>query len=161
MAPIVLPNGTVQYLHRLPTTPEGESAVEVRRVGIDGGEVRTVATVPGLGGNPTPDGRYLFGFLDYRIAFVPTDGSPPEIRFPIYRLPIGLALNPVDNVLTFLEVQPPTPSLWNQPLSGGTPTLLYQSTGDRIFNFAWSPDGVLAIAHGPAPTDIVRIDGVQ
>lgn len=158
-APIVLPNGSVQYLHFPPFALGADQTVEVRRVSIDGGEISTVATVPGMGGDPTPDGRYLVGFHSFRIGFMPTDGGPTELTFPIYRLPIGLALNPVDDVLTFLQPQPP--SLWNQPLDGGTPTLLYQTEGDRIFNFAWSPDGVLAIAHGPAPTDIVVISGVR
>jgi Tol biopolymer transport system component len=160
-SPIVLPDGTVQYLHRSPSDDGAEPTVDVRRVSIDGGAVSTVGTVSGFGGDPTPDGRYLVGFHSYRIGFMPVDGIPPELLFPIFRLPIGLALHPIDNVLTFLQAQPPPGSLWNQPLDGGTPTLLYQSEGDRIFNFTWSPDGVLAIAHGPAPTDIVMIAGVR
>ena len=30
-----------------------------------------------------------------------------------------------------------------------------------IFNFAWSRDGRLAVAHGPVPTDVVLLSGIQ
>jgi hypothetical protein len=63
--------------------------------------------------------------------------------------------------LTFLESRKETPSLWNQPLSGGPSEQLIDLHGDRIFNFAYSLDGRLAIAHGPVPADVVVLSGIR
>jgi len=46
-------------------------------------------------------------------------------------------------------------------VDGGAPQQLLDMSGERIFSFAWSRDGRLAIAHGPVPTDVVLISGMQ
>jgi hypothetical protein len=49
----------------------------------------------------------------------------------------------------------------NQPLPSGAPRQLLDLDGDRIFNFGWSRDGKLAVAHGPVPTDVVLLSGIR
>jgi len=46
-------------------------------------------------------------------------------------------------------------------VDGGAPQRLLDLNGDRIFSFASSRDGRLAIAHRPVPTDVVLISGMQ
>jgi hypothetical protein len=87
------------------------------------------------------------------------DGSAPGPGFDIVRLPLLIRWTPQSQSLTYLETRFGRDQLWNQPLDGGAPTPVFDPGGDRIVNFAWSEDGRLAIAHGPARTDVVLIRG--
>ena len=95
------------------------------------------------------------------MGLMPVDGSPPVKSFNIASFPIMLRWTPRGDAVTFLESRQGAQSLWNQPLEGGPPQQLVDLGGHRIFNFAWSSDGRLAVAHGPVPTDVVLLTGVR
>jgi Tol biopolymer transport system component len=113
----------------------------------------------------SPDGRQVATFTTpggpWRVALLELNGSLMTLPFDILSLPFKVQFTPRGDALTFLESRKDVPSLWNQPLSGGPPRQLLDMNGDRIFNFAWSRDGQLAIAHGPVPTDIVLLSGIR
>jgi Tol biopolymer transport system component len=47
---------------------------------------------------------------------------------------------------------------WQQPINGSAPVQVTDFTTDRIFNFAFSPDGSqLALSHGTIKSDVVLI----
>jgi hypothetical protein len=96
-----------------------------------------------------------------QIFALPTDGSERGPGFDIVRLPPIIRWTPQSQSLTYLETRGGRDQLWNQPLDGGAPTLVFDPEGDGIVNFAWSEDARLAIAHGPARTDVVLIRGVR
>jgi Tol biopolymer transport system component len=91
------------------------------------------------------------------IDAVPLDGHQDTRRYDILNAPVMVTWTPSNDGLTFLESRSGPPSLWNQPISGGPPRELLNLHGERIFSFAWSQDGHLAIARGPVPTDVVLI----
>jgi Tol biopolymer transport system component len=97
----------------------------------------------------------------WRVALLELNGSPMTRAFDILSLPFKVQFTPRGDALTFLESRKDVPSLWNQPLSGGPPQQLLDMSGDRIFSFAWSRDGRVAIAHGPVPTDVVLLSGIR
>ena len=134
------------------------------RVTLDGG---TPALIPGSEAMTmalTRDGLSA-AFLSFTngmsIAVRPIDGSGTARLFDITSAPVMLAWTPDSRALTFLESRKGPQTLWNQPIDGGPPLLLLDLHGDRVFSFAWSRDGRLAIAHGPVPTDVVLFSGIQ
>jgi Tol biopolymer transport system component len=60
--------------------------------------------------------------------------------------------------LTYIETQGDVSNLWSQPLEGGPPKQLTDFKTDRIFNYAWSPDGQkLVLSRGTRNDDVVMI----
>ena len=114
----------------------------------------------------SPDGRYAASFTleiegRFLIGMIPIDGAPPTRGFEIFNIPVMTSWTAGGDALTFLESRKGPQTLWNQPLDGSEPKMLLDLHGERVFNFAWSRDGRLAVSHGPAPTDVVLMTGVQ
>jgi eukaryotic-like serine/threonine-protein kinase len=141
------------------------AAPRIFRVGANGGQ----ATDLGLSATTdtiSPDGRYVAGLMkpENETVFVgvaAVDGSREMKRFDILSIPIMIRWSPRGDSLTYLESRRGPQSLWTQPLSGGAAQKLLDLHGERIFRFAWSRDGRLAAAHGPAPTDVVLISRIE
>lgn len=141
-------------------TPES-GVSSVFRVPLDGG---TPERVPFERSDAlSQDGRWVaaFSFQNARVVVFDIANGKAGGAFDILSVPFRVQFTPRGDALTFLESRRDVPSLWNQPLPDGKPTQLLDLGGDRIFNFAWSRDGKLAIAHGPVPTDVVLISGVR
>jgi Tol biopolymer transport system component len=113
------------------------------------------------------DKRLLSGTAVVRIngiAFstvaVSLDGSEPVRAFDITNYPLIRGFSGSDTI-AFLESTKRPHGIWLQPIAGGPPTFLLDVPGERIFNFAFSRDRRLAIAHGPATRDVVQLSGVR
>jgi serine/threonine protein kinase len=109
----------------------------------------------------SPDGRFITGIATltatspFVVAVWPIDATEPRRTFDIVSIPTMLTFTPRGDALTFLESRKGPQALWTQPLDSGAPTLLLDLHGETVVAFAWSRDGRLAVAHGPAPTDVV------
>jgi len=136
----------------------------IQTMSVDGGPVKSLGF--GFSEAVSPDGRVIAACTRdresrWRAGLLPAAGGPLGATFDIINVPIVLDWSPRDNALSFLESRRETQSLWNQPIAGGAPRLLLDLHGERIFSFAWSRDGRLAVAHGPMPTDVVVLSGIQ
>ncbi len=113
----------------------------------------------------SPDGRLVAGAYADRaaqrqsVAVVRLDTQDPPQVFPIFLRSQGtLAFAPDGKALTYADVKDGVGNAWSQPLAGGAPRQLTSYTSDRIFTFAWSPDGRrLALARGTTSTDVVLL----
>jgi len=53
-------------------------------------------------------------------------------------------------------------NIWQQPIDGGAPVQVTNFTTDRIFNFAYSPDGSqLTLSRGAINSDVVLIENAR
>ncbi len=136
------------------------------RVALDGGTPTQISNDFAMSATLSPDGRYVASFSfgaggrqDVVLRAVETGAA--QRSFDIVSVPLMLGFTSTGDALTFLESRKGAPALWNQPVDGGAPQRLLDMNGERIFSFAWSRDGRLAIAHGPVPTDVVLISGMQ
>ncbi len=157
--PSCLPDGKTVAFTRLGSRPH------LYRVGLDGGPATPINRVASSD-SVSPDGRYAASFtleIDGRflIGIIPIDGSPPTRGFQVFNIPVMTSWMPDGAALTFLESRKGPQTLWNQPLDGTEPKMLLDLHGERVFNFAWSRDGRLAVSHGPAPTDVVLMTGIE
>jgi serine/threonine protein kinase/Tol biopolymer transport system component len=141
-------------------TPE-TGVPSVFRVPLDGGTAVRISSE--RSDALSQDGRWVatFSIQNNRVVTFEVANGNPGGSFDILSVPFRVQFTPRGDALTFLESRRDVPSLWNQPLPDGKPTLLLDLGGDRIFNFAWSKDGKLAIAHGPVPSDVVLLSGVK
>jgi serine/threonine protein kinase len=159
-APHCLPEGATLVFSRMTST-----GPRFHRMAFDGTGLTVLK--PTVGYAISPDGRLASGIArlppnpSYVVAVVPIDGPGLERGFDIVSLPPMIQFTAGGDALTFLESRKGPPALWTQPLKGGSPTLLLDLHGDRIFNFAWSRSGQLVVAHGPALTDVVLMSGVR
>jgi len=145
-----------------------ESEPTIYRVSLNGGLPSRVGDRPGFVEALAPDGgsaavieRDLGGVGASQVGLLPLDGGHTTTAFNIVNVPILIRWTPDGGALTFLDSRRETQSIWNQPIAGGDPSEVLDLHGDRIFNFAWSRDGRLAISHGPVPTDVVLLSGLQ
>jgi eukaryotic-like serine/threonine-protein kinase len=134
--------------------------------------------VPAEGGSParltekesafsavSPDGQtFACNYEDqpgeaYKIAIIPIGGGQPA---KVLNIPgsFGRSLqwSSDGKSLTYVDTQAGVSNLWSQSLSGGAPKQLTDFKEQRIYGFAWSPDGKqLAISRGVVNNDVVLI----
>jgi Tol biopolymer transport system component len=158
-SPVCSPDGRSVYFTRRSDEPF--------RVGLDGGAPQPLASGKlffGLWGI-TNDSRSILTAAHapggWQVALQPVDGGQQSRRYDILNVPFVIQASPRGDALTYIESRQDVPGLWNQPLDGGPPSKLLDLRGERIFNFAWSRDGRLAIAHGKSPTDVVLLSGIR
>jgi WD40-like Beta Propeller Repeat len=63
--------------------------------------------------------------------------------------------------LVYIGTRAGVSNLWIQPLDGGPPTQLTSFDSLLIYNFAFAPDGRLAITRGHESNDVVLISSVN
>jgi Tol biopolymer transport system component len=136
----------------------------VYRAAANGGTPTEISGSNAIALALSPDGRSvaalsLAGGLAIRVMPIADGGITRSLN--IFNAPVMLSWTPDGSALTFLESRSGPQALWNQPLDGGTAERILDLRGDRIFSFAWSRDGRLAVAHGPVPSDVVLFSGVQ
>lgn len=107
-----------------------------------------------------PDALVRSAAFKLKMAVIPASGGALVSQFDI--------LNGKDGNLRFTPdgrgiAYPVTDdqgvgNLWMQPLSGGSAKQLTDFKSDKIFDFAWSPNGQkLAVSRGRASRDVVLL----
>jgi len=107
----------------------------------------------------SPDGKWIAADHSPRgvpdLAIYPLEGGEPHKIFHISDenirwTPDGRALASIDST-NFANII-------SQPIEGGPPKRITDFSSERIFSFAWSPDGKqLAVARGTLTNDVVLI----
>jgi len=134
------------------------------RVPIDGGEAERIIDKASTGIAISRDGKWIatahFEPTAINTAIYPIEGGEPHrildlSGYVYFRwTPDGRALAYVDG--TNVSV------INSQPIGGGPPKQLIDFKPDRIFSFAWSPDGKqLALARGIVNKDVVLISNFK
>jgi serine/threonine protein kinase/Tol biopolymer transport system component len=145
-------------------TAEREGAVDLWRLPIDGGEAMRF-TRDGFAPSISPDGSQAAFYsmptekdMATRIQLVPVIGesrtlvadSPPDWPF--------LKWSPDGRAVQYIRTDSATANIWEQPLPKGAAHPISSFSSQRIFSFAWSPDGRrLAMSRGQTRTDVVLI----
>jgi Tol biopolymer transport system component/DNA-binding winged helix-turn-helix (wHTH) protein len=113
----------------------------------------------------SPDGKWIAcSYIPrenqrVRLAIVPIEGGAPAKVFelPENATPRYLAWAPNGRGITFIHHGSDADNIWEQPLDGGPATPVTYFASGVIFNFQWSRDGRLAVAHGTESIDAVLI----
>ena len=153
-------------------TSDGASVVYTRyqnggssmwRVPSIGGEpVRLTASVGFFGSYPSPDGqRILAQIFDHnlrsRIGVLRfADGTVEQMLMDTPDE--GWRWSPDGRSVVYIRTEREVSNLWAQPLDGRAPRQLTRFDRDRIFSFAYGPDGQrLAMSRGGVSGDVVLI----
>ncbi len=141
-------------------------------------EQPTVWKVPATGGDPvqftqnpsfspvvSPDGKWVALFIAmpqallYKLAILPITGGEPVRIFEIVPPDIPVVRWSRDGrLLTYVDTKQGVSNIWGQPMDGGAAQQLTDFKTDRIFRFAWSPDGkTLVCERGFYVNDVVLL----
>jgi Tol biopolymer transport system component/DNA-binding winged helix-turn-helix (wHTH) protein len=164
LRPDISPDGRwVVYMSLVKDSPS------VWKTSIDGGEAAIqlsdkITSVPRF----SPDGRFVACFyrpqvdLFSKLAVIPSDGGEPVKVFdkpPTTIVESGIQWTPDGRALTFIANRDGVSNIWLQPLDGSPAKQLTNFTSEKIFRFAWSPDGKMFVAErGTEIGDIVLIN---
>jgi Tol biopolymer transport system component/DNA-binding winged helix-turn-helix (wHTH) protein len=138
-------------------TPDGQSVFFTASIH----EQPTVWKVPVTGGAPvqftphiafgpavSPDGKWVALFIAmpqsllYKLAILPITGGEPVRIFETVPSEVPIVRWSQDGrLLTYVETKQGVSNIWGQPMEGGAARQLTDFKTDRIFRFAWSPDG--------------------
>ncbi len=159
-------SGSVVYASFANWSPSIGGKPSLWAVPLEGGRAHQLTAMATSFPQVSPDGHYLAAayfpgddprFSRSPIALFPSEGGQPLKVFErssaasdSFRwAPEGLGL---DYVVTASGVS----NIWRQPLDGAAPVQWTHFRADKIFDFAWSPDGAqLALARGRATSDVV------
>ena len=152
-------------------TPDGRSLIfrsvanglfSVFKVSTDGGTPVKLAEVAGTPVSVSPDGRQIaFSYVDeaageWRVGVVPLDQSAPLKMVNLDH--IGVQWMPDGKGFSFLETHHGYSNVWFFPLdSSGRRHALTNFDSQRIFNYAWSKSGKLAVSRGDDSSDVILI----
>jgi serine/threonine protein kinase len=156
--PLCLPDNRTLVFSRFDTQ------AQMYRVAANGGAPTEIPGATSIALALSPDGRSVAALslatgLAIRVVPIADGGITRSLN--IMNAPVMLAWTPDGAALTFLESRRGPQTIWNQPLDGGEAQQILDLHGDRVFSFAWSRDGRLAVAHGPVPSDVVLFSGIQ
>jgi hypothetical protein len=125
----------------------------------------------GLPGFPaiSPDGQTLaFAYRKpalgkQRLALLPVNLSQPLKVLETLDVPRrGLVRWTKDGQgIAYVKVGGDISNIWVQSISGGAPLQLTNFDSGLIYNFAFSPDGRLAMSRGHQVSDVVLISSVK
>jgi len=141
----------------------------IARVSAGGGSPETLVAGRVWRAVVSPDGtKIACNYLDettasWKLAVLPVSGGAPLAVFDApgsaYRV---FQWTPDAAGLTYIVARGGVSNLWAQRLSGGTPAQYTGFKSGRIFNFAWSRDGLrLALAHGWVSSDVALIQNFR
>jgi Tol biopolymer transport system component len=143
------------------------SVTVAKQMQVEGGGAQTIGAATGLSPTISPDGRRL-AYLKVKD----TNASPVIVTFDSSAAPqtLGLTLplsqynpyayllrwTPDGGALSWIGLENNIANIYKLPLSGGPPQQLTHFNAERIYYFAWSPDGkTLALARGLVNSDVV------
>jgi hypothetical protein len=112
----------------------------------------------------SPDGRWIAcanavgGNQPSRLAMVPfAGGQPAKVFSAPYGAHAPLRWPPDGHAISFINSVNGADNIWEQPVAGGPPKPVTHFTSGKIFWFAWSRDGRLALSRGAESIDAVLI----
>jgi Tol biopolymer transport system component len=154
-------------------SPDGRWVVFVRieggklvlmKVSSEGGPAVQLTDYDSGSPSVSPDGRWVACVYSpgqnqpVRLAIVPFAGGQPAKVFPLPGSGGGAILwTPDGRAISFINSENGVGNVWEQLVAGGPPKPVTHFTSDKIFYFAWSGDGRLALSRGTEPTDAVLI----
>jgi len=170
--PVQLTHGTNEYHSAFSSDGQwvfyesGEKS-EVWKVPVAGGQ--PVRVIGGRSsGHPviSPDGLIAYTYYDehqkdpWRVGVMKLDGSAVLESLPQpFRC---FEWTPGARTLTYLVGVNTVSNLWSQPLDGHAPVQLTNFKEQRIYWFAWSPEGrYIALARGEWSSDVVTISDLK
>ena len=115
----------------------------------------------------SPDGRlvaYIYRDQNdpWRLAVAPLEGGEPLKTFDVPATIAWLTGRPTVRAVTYVETRDGVSNIFARPLDGGAPRQLTDFKADRIFTFAYSPDGKqLALSRGTINDDVVLISNFK
>ena len=135
----------------------------VFKVPTEGGTPVKLAEVAGTPVSVSPDGKQIaFSYVDeaageWRVGVVPIDQSAPLKMVNLDHL--GVQWMPDGKGFSFLETHHGYSNIWFFPLdsSAGRRHALTNFDSQRIFSYAWSKDGKLAMSRGTDSSDVILI----
>ena len=140
-------------------------SANVFKVPINGGQptrlTEKVSGPPAL----SPDGKFIAcGYREMqnfrKLAIIPFAGGAPikELDLPDVSWNLYFQWTNDGQSLAYVSTKGGVSNLWLQPLNGGKPAQMTLFDSQRIFRFAFSPDGhQLAVARGQVANDVVLI----
>ncbi len=139
----------------------------LNKMNATGSEPTVLLENSGWGGVLSPDGQQVAAnYFDatsgnWKVIVFPTAGGKAttilDLPGTAHRV---LRWTPDGRGIVYVVTKRGVANLWQQPLPEGAATALTQFTKQRIYNFAWSPDGKqLAVARGKLTSDAVLISG--
>lgn len=69
----------------------------------------------------------------------------------------NLQWNADGRTVFYVDTRSGVSNIWSQPLDAGAPKQITNFKSDRIYGFAWSRDGRLALSRGNSASDVVLI----
>ncbi|HET9179801.1 MAG TPA: hypothetical protein VFQ24_15705, partial [Terriglobia bacterium] len=152
-------------------TSFGHGSPELWRVPIQGGKGGKITGQPCGQPSISPDGKWIACVAPEggqpEIAVLPSSGGPAARKFSVLEgaqlLGRGAHIQwtPDSRAIGYVGNVNGVSNLWAQPLAGGPPKQATHLTSGRIFSFAWSPRGDLALARGSESSDVVLIRNFQ
>ena len=140
------------------------------KIPVEGGQPVALTEQPGRHPVFSPDGRMIACFLRtaesvWRLAILPAEGGAPLSGFDIPASVADQWYGPRwtadGQAITYVQTIGGISNIRIQPLSGGASRQFTNFSEERIFAFAWSPDGrKLACARGSNTKSIVLIKNV-
>jgi serine/threonine protein kinase/Tol biopolymer transport system component len=144
------------------------------KIGIDGGSPTRLTDFRSTRPSVSPDGKQIACIYSYEgtekpianFGVIPFDGGPAT---KIAERPPSAHLSgqpirwtPDGRSIAYLDLREGVTNIWSLPVGGGQPRQLTRFTTDRIYAFAWSPDGKwLAMSRGATTADAVLISEVN
>ncbi|TAM80533.1 MAG: serine/threonine-protein kinase [Acidobacteria bacterium] len=152
-------------------TSRGPGGPKLWSVSIQGGQGKKISDQTCEGPSVSPDGKWIACVAPEagqpEIAVVPFTGGPAARKFPVLE---GVRLlhsdtkiqwTPDSRGIAYVKTENGVSNIWTQPLAGGPPKQVTHFTSGNLFNFAWSPEGDLALARGTQSSDVVLIRNLQ
>ena len=137
------------------------------KVSIDGGTPTKVSKDLSMGPKISSDGKWLAavtyanegGHAIFEIRIQPLEGgkvkfipyppnAPPQMRY---------SWSPNSKALDYVATTKGVSNIWELPLDGGKPRQVTDFKSQQIYDFAWSPQGDLAVSRGTQSSDAVMI----
>jgi eukaryotic-like serine/threonine-protein kinase len=150
---------------------EGHGGPELWRVSIEGSQTKKLSDQQCHIPSVSPDGKWIACLTaesnEAKIALIPFSGGPAMKEFSppegaqLWGAGVHLHWTPDSRAVGYVNTVKGVSNIWTQPLAGGAPKQVTRFTSGRIFNFAWSPEGDLALARGSVSSDVVLIRNFQ
>lgn len=147
-------------------TMDAQKGMTTRQVSINGGESSALADNYRSSGAiaTSPDGKLLMRYVylpeskePWKYGIFPTEGGEPLklMRIPAYRNLVRWGTD--DKSLFYIKHE--TSQLWQQPIDGSPPEMLFDLKTGWLFNFAVSPDyKQIVFARGSQFSEAVLIE---
>jgi Tol biopolymer transport system component/DNA-binding winged helix-turn-helix (wHTH) protein len=138
---------------------------ELRRISIDGGESAALTDKETSWSSVSPDGKFigaLYRTDKKRFAILPISGGQPLKQFDLPKSATfygGGRWTPDGKAFVYYDVNY---GYWQQSIEGGEPQRIAGLPKERLYNFAWSPDGKqFAFVRGTEIRDVVLISNAR